>query len=232
MSKANNSAGTADVANPTADDAGAGDAKSAGVSQTGGDEPQGKGGKNGKVYGQSDVDSIVEKAINRVKREQDEAHKTELEKIERERLEKQGEWQSIAEKERARAQKLEAEIAHTKFLDESRSELREMGLSDFEEVLLTPVKTVDDVKTRAAALQAILAKGIADGVIKKLETGQRPLKPGTNGTAAPVGKWSEMSRQSQLAFIKEHGHEAASRLQFEEAEQAGRTGAKAISPAR
>ena len=127
-----------------------------------------------RTYTQADLDRIADKIAERHRKEAEDRIKTLETDAEKKRLEEQGKWQEVAEKERAEKEALLADKRHNDFLARAREKLNEKQLSKFEAVLFTPADTVEKVAEKAAAIDKMIADEVDARVAARLNTGNRP----------------------------------------------------------
>lgn len=189
MGKDTNAA-TADTAVvPTADKAGAGTVADAGAQQS-------EKAREERTYTQADLDRIADKIAERHRKEAEAAVQAATTEAEKKRLEEQGKWQEVAEKERAEKEALLADKRHNDFLARAREKLNEKQLSKFESVLFTPADTVEKVAEKAAAIDKMIAEEVDVRVTARLNTGPRPAN---SSTVATNGEWSKYTPEQWKA---------------------------------
>jgi len=165
------------------------------------------------VFTKSEVDELLQKEADRRvtmarrkmeeefdKRIQDALEK-ERERIEKEKLEAQGKWQDLAEKTQAELDALKSKQAALEFKEKAVQALKEVDLTEFADVLLSPRETVDRVREIGLQLRELVDKKVEQEVRERLDTGKRP-----QGQAGDIPlKVSEMNEEQKMAYIEKHG---------------------------
>ena len=130
-----------------------------------------------------------------------EAEKADAEKA---RLAEQGKFKELHEQTQAELDALKAETERNAFTDAARGKLKEIGLSDFDDVLLNTPDTVDGVASRATAIKAKLDELVQTEVQKRLDTGSHITETGT--TPAPKD-YADMTPAEWAEKRKELGYQ-------------------------
>lgn len=155
----------------------AGDDPVAVKSPKAGDPENNVKGDDPKTYTQSDVDRIADAVIARKDKEAQEALESQKDDAERTRLVEEGKYQELAEKYKGETESLKAERERAKFIGDAHKALKELELSDFQDVLLKDSATVDGVKERATELKALVEVLVDAEVAKRLNTDVVPKTP-------------------------------------------------------
>lgn len=155
----------------------AGDDPAAVESKAADDSANDSKGEESKLYTQSDLDSIADKVIARKDREAQEALESQKDEAERTRLVEEGKYQELAEKYKGETESLKAERERAKFIGDAHEALKDLELSDFQDVLLKDSATVDGVKERATELSALIEVKVEAEVAKRLNTEPVPKTP-------------------------------------------------------
>jgi hypothetical protein len=139
-----------------------------------------------------------------------------LDSIEKERLEAQGKFQEIAEKEREKARQLEDELkkTHAKFAYQSvtsqiESEALKAGCVDTKAFLklidLTEVEVDDDFRVNGQALKAMIEKEAKEKayLFQKQAASVKDLPPASSTAAFATKSIRDMSIDEKMALLRE-----------------------------
>lgn len=183
------------------------DDKSGGDS--GGDAGEGKG----KLFTESEKDSLISHAVEQALRKRESKFQEDLEaekaKLEQERLAEQGKWQEIAESKEAELNRLKAEQKERDFIERCRESANEAGYNGLADIVLKfrSVKTPEDFKSALDLLNKANEERNQKAIEDALDTGTRTS---TKQASLSTGKFDPKtaSHADKLKYIEEHGQDA------------------------
>lgn len=138
---------------------------------------------------QAEVDRRITKALQTARDNWQTQESAKLEEVksaeEQKRLEEQGKYKELAEQRQSELDALRAEKERADFLENARGALKDAGVSEFSDILLTSdLSTIDGVRKVAEELKAMLHEKTQTEINERIDTGKRP-----NG--APAGPLPE-----------------------------------------